>query len=225
MCRTAIAHSIREQVDTYTKSLSILNYASTGTVPDEDLRKEFLPVVQEAFRWETADLYSPSLNQLSNEDVDRNEKERERDFRRKRRQTKGRGVTLPDREAVKTHRTLVPRPLPGLMATQVEGGDTVYPMPELSHPYPLVVKPLPTKPQGLETMENAPLRLVVKEREIPSGPAPALRGAALANANAKRARLAGDPAFHQQHDGRPEDYGLREHIIDGRWFCGNWYAF
>ncbi|GAA5949625.1 hypothetical protein JCM3765_002729 [Sporobolomyces pararoseus] len=219
--KTAIAHSIREQVDTYVKSLSLLNYTSTGSITDDDLRKEFLPAVQDVFRSETVDLYSPSLNQLSNEDVDRNEKEREREIRRKRRQTKGRGVTLPDREAVKTHRTLVPRPLAGLMQTQINGGDVVYPMPELSHPYPLVVKPLPAKPKGLESSESSPLRLVVKERDAPTGPAHPLRGAALANSMAKRARLAGEPSLHQQHEGRPEDFGLHDHILDGRWHCAN----
>ncbi|GAA5908200.1 SWI/SNF chromatin-remodeling complex subunit SNF5 [Sporobolomyces salmoneus] len=216
---TAIAHSIREQVDTYVKSLSLLNYASTGTVTDDELRREFLPTVHDPFRWETADLYSPALIQLSNEDVDRNEKEREREVRRKRRQTKGRGVTLPDREAVKTHRTLVPRPLPGLMQTQLNGGDVVYPMPELSHPYPLVVsKSLPPKPPGLETSDSAPLRLLVKERDAPAGPAPVLRGAALANAIAKRARLAG---VERTETGRPEDFGLHPHMINGVWHCAN----
>lgn len=108
------------------------------------------------------------------------------------------------------------------MQTQVNGGDVVYPMPELSHPYPLVAKPLPPKPKGLESSESAPLRLIVKERDAPTGPAHPLRGAALANSMAKRARLAGEPSMHQQHEGRPEDFGLHDHILDGRWHCANW---
>ncbi|GAA5922533.1 SWI/SNF chromatin-remodeling complex subunit SNF5 [Sporobolomyces koalae] len=217
--KTAVAHSIREQIDNYVKSLSLLSHAAGGIISDDDLRRDFLPYVQDAFRSDQADLYSPNLTQLSVEDLDRNDKERERDVRRKRRQTKGRGVTLPDRESVKTHRTLVPRPLPGLMQTQVNGGDVIYPLPELAHPYPIVTKPGPPKPEGMETSESSPLRLVTHDREAPAGPPQALRGAALANANAKRARLEGTeiPAIAA----RPQDFGLQPHIFDGKWFCAN----
>ncbi|GAA6021348.1 hypothetical protein JCM11491_004755 [Sporobolomyces phaffii] len=219
---TAIAHSIREQVDTYVKSLSLLNYDSTGTVADDDLRREFLPALGDVFRSDT-DVYSPSLVQLSMEDLDRNEREREREIRRKRRQTKTRGVALPDREAVKTHRTLVPRPLPGLMQTQLNGGDVVYPLPELSHPVAVMARPLPPKPQGLETSESSPLRLLVNDRDGPAGPSTTtLRGAAAYNAALKRARLTGaDPPAEPVEQGRPEDFGLHPHMLNGVWHCAN----
>lgn len=137
--RTAIAHSIREQVDVFVKSLCLLGHVTGYPVPDDDLRREFLPPLFEPFRPDAAD-FTPLLNQLSPDEVERNDKEREREVRRKRRQTKGRGVTLPDRDAVKTHRTLVPKPstVP-LHSYQDSRGDMVYPMPDMSKPYPIAL--------------------------------------------------------------------------------------
>ncbi|GAA6058727.1 hypothetical protein JCM10212_003415 [Sporobolomyces blumeae] len=242
--RTAIAHSIREQVDNYVRSLSALGFVPGAGVPDEDLRREFLPAVFDVFRSDGVEDYTPNLNYLTPDEIDRNDKEREREVRRKRRQTKGRGVTLPDREAVKTHRTLVPRPLPGLMQAQSDGGDVVYPLPELSYPYPIVVKPLPPKPAGLDTPDSSPLRLVSKDRGNIPAPTQSLRGAALANALAKRSRLEsaalanGDYALlngatvdafgrlipRKLAPGQfptAAEVGMHEHIIDGKWFCAN----
>ncbi|GAA5869745.1 hypothetical protein JCM1840_000577 [Sporobolomyces johnsonii] len=242
--RTAIAHSIREQIDTYIKSLCLLGYSRGGAIQDEDLKREFLPSVYDAFRTDNADDFTPNLNQLTPDEIDRNDKEREREVRRKRRQTKGRGVTLPDRDPVKTHRTLVPRSLPGLMAVQVDGGDMVYPMPELSLPYPIVGKPVPPKPANLESHEASPLKLLPPKDRAGGQPAgtQTLRGAALMNSLNKKGRLeaasAGDAATNGASLDSPaktgpprrkppvikpsaEELGLHEHFINGKWHCAN----
>ncbi|MCO5585237.1 hypothetical protein L7F22_039170 [Adiantum nelumboides] len=106
--KTAIAHSIREQVDVYTRSLSLVGYTFDGSdVLDEELRGALLAPVSSIVRFEhDVDAHTPKLMQLSELEIMQMEKEREREARRKRRQTRGRrGVNLPDREPLKTART------------------------------------------------------------------------------------------------------------------------
>ncbi|KAH8986946.1 hypothetical protein EDB86DRAFT_3211773 [Lactarius hatsudake] len=107
--RTAIAHSIREQVHTYQKSLFLVGHPSDGTaVQDDDLRMSFLsPVTSVARPMDQVQAFTPILNYLSDSEMERNEKEREKEMnKRKKRNTRGRrGVALPDREPIKTLRT------------------------------------------------------------------------------------------------------------------------
>ncbi|KDN48178.1 SNF5-domain-containing protein [Tilletiaria anomala UBC 951] len=106
--KTAIAHSIREQVETHIRSLTLVGYAFDGSaVVDDELRTAFLPALISPARSEVeADNHTPRLSQLTEAEIDRIDREREREARRKRRQTRGRrGVTLPDREPLKTQRT------------------------------------------------------------------------------------------------------------------------
>ncbi|KAF8984455.1 SWI/SNF chromatin-remodeling complex subunit [Entomortierella lignicola] len=108
--RTAIAHSIREQVQTHTKCLNLIGYNYDGSsVHDEDLRSSFLPKISSILRDEEAvEQFTPILEKLTEPEIDKLERDRERDKRRKRRQTRGRrGVILPDREPSKTKRTLL----------------------------------------------------------------------------------------------------------------------
>ncbi|CAG8786662.1 8631_t:CDS:2, partial [Gigaspora rosea] len=78
-------------------------------IQDDDLRQNFLPPVTNIIRREDAvEQHTPLLVELTEAEIDKIEKDRERDARRKRRQTRGRrGVILPDREPPKTHRTLL----------------------------------------------------------------------------------------------------------------------
>lgn len=108
--KTAVAHAIREQVSAHQRSLLLLGYPYNRLATlDEEVRTAFLPPVDEAAaqRQRTAlSEYTPQLVQLTPTDVARLERERERDMRRKRRQTKGRrGVNLPDREPQRTFRS------------------------------------------------------------------------------------------------------------------------
>ena len=107
--RTGIAHSIREQVHTYQKSLFLVGHPSDGSVvQDDDLRMSFLsPVTSVARPMDQVQTFTPILNYLSDSEMERNEKDREKEMnKRKKRATRGRrGVTLPDREPIKTLRT------------------------------------------------------------------------------------------------------------------------
>ncbi|CAG8617646.1 1714_t:CDS:10 [Cetraspora pellucida] len=108
--KTAIAHSIREQIQIYVKSLILVGHPFDGSpIQDDDLRQNFLPPVTNIIRREDAvEQHTPLLVELTEAEIDKIEKDRERDARRKRRQTRGRrGVILPDREPPKTHRTLL----------------------------------------------------------------------------------------------------------------------
>lgn len=120
--KTAIAHSIREQVDVHLRSLALAGHPFDGSVvTDEELRAAFLPGVASnaiARIGPEIDEYTPKLLQLSEAEVDRQERERERENKRKRRQTRGRrGINMPDREPLKTQRTPV---ISGLQAAQIE---------------------------------------------------------------------------------------------------------
>lgn len=109
MSRTAIAHSIREQVSIYQKSLFLVGHPSDGSaVQDDDLRMSFLspvgPITRSA---DQAQSFQPLINYLSEGELDRLDKEREKEAnKRRKRNTRGRrGITLPDREPLKTQRT------------------------------------------------------------------------------------------------------------------------
>nr|BAM72038.1 Snf5 [Coprinopsis cinerea] len=107
--KTAIAHSIREQIQTYQKSLFLVGHLTDGTVvQDEELRQSFLPSLVSGARTSSeVSQYTPTLNYLSDGEIERTEKERDKDLtKRRKRNTRGRrGVALPDREPIRTYRT------------------------------------------------------------------------------------------------------------------------
>ncbi|CAO3563005.1 unnamed protein product [Mortierella alpina] len=81
--RTAIAHSIREQVQTHTKCLNLIGYSYDGSsVNDEDLRGSFLPKLTTILREEEAvEQFTPILEKLTEPEIDKLERDRERDKR------------------------------------------------------------------------------------------------------------------------------------------------
>ncbi|KAL4072221.1 hypothetical protein J3A83DRAFT_4092750 [Scleroderma citrinum] len=107
--KTAIAHCIREQVHVYQKSLFLVGHPSDGSaVQDEDLRVAFLPSLTSGTRpMDQVQSYTPMLNYLSDGEIERSEKEREKELtKRRKRNTRGRrGIALPDREPNRTYRT------------------------------------------------------------------------------------------------------------------------
>jgi SWI/SNF-related matrix-associated actin-dependent regulator of chromatin subfamily B protein 1 len=109
--KTAVAHDIHEQVQIYLRSLFLVGHPFDGTaILDDDIRLAFLPPVVDVVRKEdvASSAFTPLLNHLTDVEMDRLEKDRERDLKRKRRQTRGRrGIILPDREPLKTNRTLL----------------------------------------------------------------------------------------------------------------------
>ncbi|EPQ51859.1 SNF5-domain-containing protein [Gloeophyllum trabeum ATCC 11539] len=106
---TAIAHSIREQIQTFQKSLFLVGHPSDGSaVQDDDLRMTFLPPLASAARaLDQVPAFTPTLNYLDDSEIEKSEREREKEAtRRRKRNTRGRrGVALPDREPLRTYRT------------------------------------------------------------------------------------------------------------------------
>jgi hypothetical protein len=107
--RSAIAHCIREQVQVYQKSLFLVGHPADGSaVQDDDLRMSFLPGLTSAARaMDQVKSFTPLLNYLSDGEIERNEKERDKELtKRRKRNTRGRrGIALPDREPNRTYRT------------------------------------------------------------------------------------------------------------------------
>lgn len=115
---TAIAHSIREQAQLFTKSLFLTGHPFDGRpIEDEDVRTAMLPSpLSNLFRPAGhAKEYTPLLYELSDTEMDRAEKSLSREARRKRRVNRRGGPSLPDlKEVPKTHRSqIVSSVLPG----------------------------------------------------------------------------------------------------------------
>ncbi|KAJ3173525.1 SWI/SNF chromatin-remodeling complex subunit [Geranomyces variabilis] len=109
--KTAIAHQIREQVQTFAKSLLLVDHQFDGQpIDDEDLSTCFLAPLDRMHVIRTGKdkaIFGPYYNPVSDVEIEKMEKDRERDTRRKRRQTQRsrRAISLPDREFPKTNRT------------------------------------------------------------------------------------------------------------------------
>ncbi|KAJ3046746.1 SWI/SNF chromatin-remodeling complex subunit, partial [Rhizophlyctis rosea] len=89
--RTAIAHSIREQLQTYAKSLLLVDHHFDGSpVDDDELVQCFLPPLDEKAIFRAPKqkaLFQPMYIGVTDLEIERMEKDMERDTRRKRRQT------------------------------------------------------------------------------------------------------------------------------------------
>lgn len=111
--RTAIAHSIREQVYVFIKSLLLTGYEfGDCPVENDELKRTFLPAVRNVIRDYTAiERFTPSLIEVTDAEIAKIEKARTRESRRKRRGVRNRkGAMLPDREPVPTYRTIFASP-------------------------------------------------------------------------------------------------------------------
>ncbi|KZT43362.1 SNF5-domain-containing protein [Sistotremastrum suecicum HHB10207 ss-3] len=106
---TAIAHSIREQVHAYQKSLFLVGHTlGSSAIQDADLKDAFLPTLSPGYvarSVEQARSYTPLLNPVDEIDLAVGA-EKEKNRKRKMRQTgRRRAVMLPDRDVTRTHRT------------------------------------------------------------------------------------------------------------------------
>jgi SWI/SNF-related matrix-associated actin-dependent regulator of chromatin subfamily B protein 1 len=109
---TAIAHSIREQSQLFTKSLYIVSHPFDGRpVEDPDLKASFLPSpLTSSFRpFQAAKEFTPYLYELNEAELERTEVSFQRDQRRQKRSVNRRGgPALPDlKDRQRTIRTLL----------------------------------------------------------------------------------------------------------------------
>lgn len=80
--RTAIAHSIREQVHVYTKSLLLVGHEFDGPVVDDDLKHSFLPSIKSVVRdTDALQQFTPNIFELTEAELQKNEKIRLREAR------------------------------------------------------------------------------------------------------------------------------------------------
>jgi SWI/SNF-related matrix-associated actin-dependent regulator of chromatin subfamily B protein 1 len=109
--RTALAHDIHEQIITQKRCLFLTGHiVGSGLDLDDEVKTAFLPPIRNVLRNEhiAMSTYTPIFATFTDEDIQTIERERERDSKRKKRATRARrGVILPDREPVKTQRTLL----------------------------------------------------------------------------------------------------------------------
>lgn len=162
--RSAIAHLIREQLDAHARSLSSIRHIRGDQILHDELRNAFHSTLFEAIRSDDVENWTPHLGKLDLVELEHRERERERQSRRHKRGARNNRrnvVTLPDREPLRTSRTIMPKPGAVLEIAENTGPDDPASVPsyEVASPYPLV----PVKYGGPPPRMSSPLRRTVRK--------------------------------------------------------------
>lgn len=185
---TAISHSIREQIDTHARSLASIRHIRGDQIVHDELRTAFFGPLADPIRGSDVEAWTPYLTTLNLMDMDHREKERERQSRRQKRgqrNNRRNAIALPDRDPLRTSRTIMPKPgasldasAPGGPASQANSGSadndaaalgfSLPPSYEIAQPYELI----PPQNLGTEPTPKSPLRRNAKLRHDASFAAP-----------------------------------------------------
>ncbi|EJD32617.1 SNF5-domain-containing protein [Auricularia subglabra TFB-10046 SS5] len=249
--KTAVAHCIREQSQVHMKSLFVVGHPMDGTpILEEEVKQTFLPPIDIAARsFEQTSTFTPIIDYLSDGEIERTEKEREKELKRKRRQTKGkRGIALPDRDPVRTHRTPAigfPDMDPSLassgitaptsskraaaaaasatiavmVASENEGGGGRYSAP-VNLPEKAVQPPKPTRTRGLYKPPPIPNPIENPRAQMTKTENTALASTDRATRPPDSSGSTRLTAFHRPKDEFVAE-GQHKNIIDGVWHCSN----
>jgi SWI/SNF-related matrix-associated actin-dependent regulator of chromatin subfamily B protein 1 len=126
---TALAHDIHEQILVHKRSLFLVGHTpGSGLIQDDDVRSAFLPSLSDSTVVRREDVamngFTPIFMTHAPEDLAAIESTRDKESKRKKRAGRARrGVVLPDREPLKTHRSLVNPIGPNGLAAPVLEGD------------------------------------------------------------------------------------------------------
>ena len=194
--QTAISHSIREQVHMYHKSLALLGYTFDGqAVEDDDIRSRLVSVItlDDIFRPQSeTKIYTPNLLQISAAELERLDKDKDRDTRRKRRQgrfnRRGFGLITANSNAnlagesvggstglLSNSKANVPGSASGI--SNGAAGATDIPLPDLSDLPRTFRTPIPTTllPGGVDfgpSVNSYDLDTTIEYKPRPAGPKP-----------------------------------------------------
>lgn len=160
---TAISHDIHEQIVTHQRSLFLVGHTpGSGSILNDDVRGAFLPPLTAALRKEDVAMsnFTPVLANFTEADVLAIEKERERESKRKKRATRGRrGVVLPDREPLKTFRTLLHSAIDASVVAAAEA--TIVPAPVIN-----------STRRAAAIAAQANINLALQDLPLPAPPSP-----------------------------------------------------
>ena len=139
-------HLIREQIDAYARSLSSIRHIKGDQILHDELRPAFQPTLTDVVRGHDIEAWTPHLEKLNLLELEHREKERQRDTRRQKRGARNNRrnvVTLPDRDPVRTARTILPRPgaqldVPDMQVDIGEDAGPAVARYETATPFPLV---------------------------------------------------------------------------------------
>ncbi|WVR08434.1 hypothetical protein IAU60_005489 [Kwoniella sp. DSM 27419] len=166
---TALAHDIHEQILVHKRSLFLVGHTfGSGLVLDDEVRLAFLPPVTTSLRKEDLAMasYTPIFSDLREDQLALLEAQREKESKRKKRAGRARrGITLPDREPIKTHRTL--------LNNLAQNGLPVFSAPDL-----LAIKEtMPTsRRRGAAIAAEASMALIAQDLPLHGPPSPAHHG-------------------------------------------------